>query len=63
MDKILKKLSTLIGQDDLNQCESCGQNIDSEELHPCPYSEEIRNDSTPACNCCSNCTRECANDI
>jgi hypothetical protein len=33
------------------------------ELHQCPYQEDIKNDSDTLCNCCSDCQRECSNDI
>lgn len=38
------------------------KNIANED-HTCPYSEEIHNDHYSLCNCCDDCTRECAHDI
>lgn len=36
---------------------------ESDELHPCPYAEDIDNDPTPCCTCCPHCESECAMDI
>jgi hypothetical protein len=32
-------------------------------LHTCPFAEEINNDSESLCNCCDDCTHECAQNI
>jgi len=32
-------------------------------LHTCPFKEEIKNDSTTLCDCCSSCRQECLWDI
>jgi hypothetical protein len=32
------------------------------EPHPCPFEEEINNDSTP-CTCCPECEHECSWDL
>ena len=32
-------------------------------LHTCPYNEEVHNDIGFQCNCCHNCTTQCASDI
>ena len=54
-DKVVRRL--------LNEkCESCGDNL-AEDEHNCPYKEEINNDDTSLCNCCSKCTEDCAGDI
>ena len=45
------------------KCQKCGKPVDSDELHSCPYAEDINNDPTPQCNCCSDCSRQCAEDI
>ena len=46
-----------------SMCGHCGKNP-AEELHSCPYAEDINNDYDPEyCNCCSNCTSECCQDI
>ena len=44
-----------------NQCERCEN--EAEELHPCPFSEDIHGDSETLCNCCSACQDECCMDI
>jgi hypothetical protein len=36
---------------------------DSAEDHTCPFSEEINGDCESLCNCCDDCTHECAMDI
>ncbi len=36
---------------------------ESDELHPCPYNEDINNDSTPCCTCCPYCEYQCCMDI
>lgn len=42
-------------------CSKCsGQ---GREDHPCPFNEDVNNDSTTLCNCCSECTQNCADDI
>lgn len=41
-------------------CKRCDENT---TLHTCPYAEDIRNDSESLCNCCDDCTYECAQDI
>ena len=46
----------------MNKCERCKIN-DAEELHPCPYNEDINDDSETLCNCCADCQHECAMDI
>lgn len=33
------------------------------EAHTCPYAEEINDDHETLCTCCSECQRECADDI
>ena len=43
-------------------CQSCGWNK-AEELHTCPYKEEINNDSATLCNCCKECKYDCLRDI
>jgi hypothetical protein len=40
------------------QCECEGL-----EDHPCPFKDDIFNDSESLCNCCSHCRHECAMDI
>lgn len=43
-------------------CSSCGVNL-SEELHTCPYKEEIADDFESLCDCCDSCRYECCMDI
>jgi hypothetical protein len=45
--------------DDEQICD-CGN---ASSLHTCPFAEEINNDSESLCNCCNDCTHECAQDI
>lgn len=43
------------------KCDRCGG--PGEDPHPCPFAEEIHEDSETQCNCCESCTEECAMDI
>ncbi len=43
----------------LHKCK-CGN--DPQELHTCPYAEEINGDDT-LCNCCNSCVSNCCDDI
>ena len=50
------------------KCETClRRKIDPPRLgrdpHPCPYQQEINDDSETLCNCCAECQAECADDI
>ena len=45
-----------------DKCQTCGEN-EAQEPHTCPYAEEIYNDSETLCNCCDECSHECAMDI
>jgi len=47
-------------EDTKHACE-CGST--SEDLHTCPFAEDINGDYESLCNCCSECTRECMMDI
>lgn len=31
--------------------------------HPCPFKQEIHDDRDTLCECCENCTHECAMDV
>lgn len=31
--------------------------------HICPYRDDVNGDSETLCNCCEDCTHECAMDI
>ncbi len=39
----------------------CGSQ--GEDLHTCPYSEDISGDYETLCNCCSECQYQCCQDI
>lgn len=53
MDKLLDR-----SKDDT--CPSCHKNSE-QEMHTCPFFEEIRNDSR-LCSCCEQCEKNCEND-
>jgi hypothetical protein len=40
----------------------CGRNPASEP-HTCPYAADVHDDEETLCNCCDECTQECADDI
>lgn len=44
-----------------NQCERCEN--EAQELHVCPFQDEINDDRETLCNCCSACQDECCMDI
>ncbi len=35
----------------------------TDELHPCPYAEDINDNHDDVCDCCSECEGQCADDI
>lgn len=41
----------------------CQCGVPGEELHTCPYSEDINGNYETLCNCCSECSNQCAMDI
>jgi len=43
-------------------CGSCGKRP-ATDPHPCPFQEEINNNSETLCDCCDECAHECAMDI
>ncbi len=43
----------------IRNCEGKG----TDELHTCPFREDINNDSETLCNCCEACTQECSDEI
>lgn len=43
-------------------CNRCGGEL-AEELHTCPYAEEINDDHETLCNCCDECQHDCCMDI
>jgi hypothetical protein len=48
--------------DTANTCSSCRKNPASVS-HTCPYQSEINNDDEFECDCCDECTYQCAQDI
>ncbi len=44
-------------------CDKCHKVSGTEELHECPYSQELYGDDEPSCNCCGACTQQCCDDI
>lgn len=45
-----------------NKCK-CGKK-GTPDRHSCPYDSDIHDHNDPeACNCCVECTNECADDI
>ena len=57
--KIKKKMPVI--KSNVGKWCKCGD--ESSKLHPCPFNEEIHNDSKALCNCCENCKYECSRDI
>lgn len=45
------------------QCTRCRNYNGTYETHGCPFDEEINGDYEERCNCCPDCTHECAMDI
>ena len=41
----------------------CNHEGRTEEMHSCPFAEEIWDDDSNNCNCCDECTYECTMDI
>jgi hypothetical protein len=44
------------------KCQNCAKNP-AQLKHTCPYAEEICGDRETLCNCCDDCTYQCAMDI
>lgn len=49
----------IISDDDMCKC---GKR-EKQELHTCPYSVDVNNDEETLCDCCDECTYQCAQDI
>lgn len=45
-----------------SECDNCTCN-NNIEPHTCPFTEEIYDDYESLCNCCNECTYQCAMDI
>lgn len=58
----LKKMISKIKQCLQINCTRCGNNP-AEVSHTCPFSVEIAGDDERLCDCCNECTNECAMDI
>ena len=43
-------------------CSKCGRNP-AEELHPCPYQQEIYGEEEELCDCCCECQGDCNESI
>ncbi len=52
----------MLSDNEEEKCQNCSTEP-AEELHSCPYSEEIHDDYDLKCNCCDSCQRECLNAI
>lgn len=48
---------------DVEKCERCNENDAAKELHSCPFLSEVHGDDETLCDCCDECTHECAMDI
>lgn len=46
----------------MKMCDRCGKNP-AQEMHPCPFSEEVHGDSETLCDCCEECEGSCADDV
>jgi hypothetical protein len=55
-------MSTPTERTETEKCDKCKAN-DALDPHTCPYAEEINDDSRTLCNCCDDCTSECADDV
>ena len=47
----------------VSECQNCKKKPGTDELHSCPYQEEINNNFKAECNCCEFCQNECAMEI
>lgn len=47
----------------MNHSENCTCDVESIELHPCPYQEDINENFEDYCNCCEECVYQCVQDI
>lgn len=41
---------------------TCGKNP-ATTPHPCPFMQDVHNDSEDMCTCCDECARDCAADV
>ena len=55
-------VAEVLGVSEYGNCEkSCGNS--AEELHPCPYQAELYDNNEDTCNCCDECSYQCAMGI
>lgn len=47
--------------EELQYC-ACKDNEDG-DTHECPYAADVNNEPNSECNCCPECTQQCADDI
>ena len=38
-------------------------NVETIDLHICPFQEDVNNNLKPFCQCCKECEEDCAMDI
>jgi hypothetical protein len=50
-------------ENELEKKEKCKCGNSPQELHTCPYAEDVQGDSITLCNCCSDCENQCIADI
>lgn len=47
---------------DSSKCPKCQKN-EAQDDHTCPFAGDIHDDHETLCNCCDQCTQDCADDI
>lgn len=57
-----KKYRCVLTEKTIPTCSRCEKNPQQEE-HYCPFQLEINDDENFLCDCCDECTHECAMDI
>ena len=56
--------SSLSSITDEMRCDKCGSDEGTgDELHTCPYGQDLYGDDRELCNCCVHCTNICSDDI
>jgi hypothetical protein len=64
VDRAIWFLTKKLGRDGADgKCPKCQENEAMSELHSCPYNSDVNNDDSAYCNCCQDCSYECAMDI
>jgi hypothetical protein len=59
MDKLEAQINDRLSK---GLCPSCGKK-EKAEPHPCPYRQEICDDSETMCECCEECIQVCADGV